>query len=106
MQSKVLKEIERNLVTNFLDVIILAEIKARGSIGGYDLMDLVYKKSGILISPGTAYAVLYSIERKDLVKGAYVQKKRAYTLTDKGMETIDTILKSKEEIQRFMGNLF
>ena len=106
MQSEVLKEMKRSMVTRFLDTIVLAELKNSSPLSGYDLMELVYRKFGFLISPGTVYALLYSMERKELVKGALIQTKRMYTLTDKGKENIEAILKSKEEIQRFIEHLY
>jgi DNA-binding PadR family transcriptional regulator len=106
LQSKILKEMKRTMVTNFLDTIILAELKNSSPLSGYDILDFVYKKFGFLISPGTIYALLYAMERKGLVNGSYSQTKRVYTLTDKGTETIHAILRSKDEIQKFIEKLY
>ena len=106
MQSEILKEMKRTMVTNFLDTIILAELKNSSPLSGYDLLDFVYKKFGFLISPGTIYALLYAMERKGLVNGSYSQTKRVYTLTDKGTETIEAILRSKDEIRKFIEKLY
>jgi DNA-binding PadR family transcriptional regulator len=97
---------KRTMVTNFLDTIILAELKNSSPLSGYDLLDFVYKKFGFLISPGTIYALLYAMERKGLVSGSYSQTKRVYTLTDKGTETIEAILRSKDEIRKFIEKLY
>ena len=106
MQSEVLKEMKRSMVTRFLDTIVLAELKNSSRLSGYDVMEFVHREFGFLISPGTVYALLYSMERKGLVNGACVQTKRTYTLTDKGKEIIEAISKSKEEIQRFIEHLY
>jgi DNA-binding PadR family transcriptional regulator len=106
LQSEILKEMKRTMVTNFLDTIILAELKNSSPLSGYDLLDFVYKKFGFLISPGTIYALLYAMERKGLVNGSYSQTKRVYTLTDKGTETIHAILRSKDEIRKFIEKLY
>jgi len=90
----------------FLDTIVLAELKNSVPLSGYDVLDFVHKKFGFLISPGTIYALLYAMERKGLVKGSYAQTKRIYTLTDEGTETIDSILRSKDEIHKFIGKLY
>ncbi|MCJ7559895.1 PadR family transcriptional regulator [Candidatus Bathyarchaeota archaeon] len=105
MQNKTLKEMERRMVTSFLDTIVLVELKNSSHLSGYDAMDFVHKKFGFLVSPGTVYALLYSMERKGLLKGAWAQTKRTYTLTYKGTETIDAILESKDEIQMFMKTI-
>ena len=102
MGSEILKEMQRNMIKNFLDTIILAELRNPSALSGYDVIDLIHKKFGILISSGTVYALLYSMERKGVIKSALAQRKRVYVLTDKGRETINAISKSKEEIQRFM----
>jgi DNA-binding PadR family transcriptional regulator len=91
------------MVKNFLDVIILTELRNANPIGGYDIMDFVQKKFGFLVSSGTVYSMLYSMERKGLIKCAGAQTKRVYALTEKGSEKIIALLNSKEEIQRFMG---
>ena len=90
------------MIKNFLDTIILAELRNSSALSGYDIIEFIHKKFGILISSGTVYALLYSMERKGLIKSALAQRKRVCTLTDKGRETINSVLKSKEEIQRFM----
>ena len=102
MESEILKEMQRNMIKNFLDTIILAELRNSSALSGYDIIEFIHKKFGILISSGTVYALLYSMERKGLIKSTLAQRKRVYALTDKGRETIYAISKSKEEIQRFM----
>ena len=101
--SKILKEMRRRMVKDFLDIIILAELRNTNSIGGYDIMDFIQRKFGFLVSPGTVYSMLYSMERKGLIKCAGTQAKRVYALTEKGAEKIIALLNSKEEIQRFLG---
>jgi DNA-binding PadR family transcriptional regulator len=103
LESKILKEMQRSMVKFFLDIIILAELRNSDPVSGYDVMDFVHKKFGFLISPGTVYSVLYSMERKGLIKCAGIQTKRVYALNEKGAEKIDALSNSKEEIQRFMG---
>ena len=102
LESEILKEMQRDMVKNFLDTIILAELRNSSALSGYDIIEFIHKKFGILISSGTVYALLYSMERKGLIKSTLAQRKRVYALTDKGRETINAISKSKEEIQRFM----
>ena len=103
LESKILNEMRRRMVKSFLDIIILAELRNANPIGGYDIMDFVQRKFGFLVSSGTVYSMLYSMERKGLIKCAGTQAKRVYALTEKGSEKIVALLNSKEEIQRFMG---
>jgi len=103
LDSKILKEMQRSMIKNFLDTIILAELRNSSALSGYNVMEYIHKKFGILISSGTVYSLLYSMERRGLIKSAWAQRKRVYTLSDKGAEIISVISKSKKEIQRFMG---
>ena len=103
MESKILKEMQRRMVKDFLDIIILAELRNSNPVSGYDILDFVQRKFGFLVSPGTVYSLLYSMERKGLVKCASTQAKRVYALTEKGAENIIALSNFKEEIQRFMG---
>lgn len=103
MKSKLLEDMQRRIIKNFLDTIILAKLKNSSPLSGYDIIEFIYKKFGILISSGTVYAVLYSMERKGLIKGERTEGKRIYVLTGQGTGAIDAILESKEEIQRFIG---
>lgn len=106
LDSKILKEMQRSLTKHFLDTIILAELRNASFLSGYDILELVHKKSGFLMSAGTVYAFLYSLERQGLVKGGFTEGKRTYILTDKGVDAINVISKSKEVILRFIGTLF
>ena len=105
LESKILKEMERNMIRNFLDTIILAKLDNSSNWSGYDVIDFIHTKFGFLMSSGTVYSLLYSMERNGLIRSIWARRKRVYTLTDKGRETIDVLSQSKEEIQRFMRNL-
>jgi len=105
LKRKILKEMHRNMIKNFLDTIILAKLRNSSPLSGYDIIEFIYKKFGILISPGTIYAVLYSMERKGLIRGELTQGKRTYVLTGQGTGAISVILKSEEEIQVFMRTI-
>jgi DNA-binding PadR family transcriptional regulator len=103
LKSEILEDMRRSIVRNFLDTIILAKLKNSSSLGGYDITEFIYKKFGVLISPGTVYAVLYSMERRGLIKGERTEGKRIYVLTGQGAGAVNAILESKETIQRFIG---
>lgn len=102
MENETLEEMQTKMVKNFLDTIILAELRNKSALSGYDVINFIHKKFDIMISSGTVYALLYYMERKGLIEGSWNQRRRVYTLTNKGRETINAILKSKEEIQGFM----
>jgi DNA-binding PadR family transcriptional regulator len=87
------KDIETRVVKNFLDILILIDMKKENSLSGYDLIAFVNNKFGGALSPGTIYATLYSIERKGLIKGVLDGRKTLYKLTEQGEAVVDEIMK-------------
>ena len=106
MEKKFLKQMRRRIVKNFLDTIFLSELKKTQPQSAYALMNKVHRKFGFLISAGTVYALLYSMERKELVTGEQTENKRIYRLTEKGNETINVIINTKEELFQYAKTVF
>jgi len=105
LESEVLNEMHQKIVKNFLDTIILMELR-KHSMNGYDVISFVHNNFHMLLSPGTVYSYLYSLERSGLIKGELAQKRRVYTLTPKGEETVDELLDSKDKILGLMLSIF
>ena len=106
MEAEILNEFHERFVRSFIDILILAELKKRSPMSGYDVITFIHKKFHLLMSSGTVYNILYSLERRELIKSIQTSRKRVYKLTDKGVETINIILKRKERIQSLMTKLF
>jgi DNA-binding PadR family transcriptional regulator len=107
LETKLLREMNKRIVKNLLDVIILVKLQERTApLGGYDLMVLVHEESGVLISPGTVYACLYSMERDGLIEGKDARSKRGYSLTKKGENKIKKISEVKESILDSLAKIF
>lgn len=105
LEREISNGIYERLLKNFLDVLILAELRRNEDASGYDIMEYVHDEFNFSISSGTIYSLLYSMERDGLVKGQKINRKRTYTLTDKGEETIKVIQNSNRRIQNFMAKL-
>lgn len=105
MESKILNGIHRRIVKDFLDMLILMELRKR-SMSGYDVINFVHNKFAILMSSGTVYSLLYHLERNGLIKGEWNQRKRVYTLTKRGKETVRTFLNAKDKVLGLFLNLF
>ena len=67
---------KEKVVKNFLDIIFLTELKKFAPLSAYSLMNIVNKKFSFQISAGIVYALLYSMERGELVKGQATNTKR------------------------------
>ena len=103
-ETKILKKMHERLIKNFMDVIVMAELR-NGAISGYDVISFIHTKFGLLVSSGTVYSLLYSLERNGLVEGVWDERKRTYKLTEKGQKTIETILNASDKINGFMTSL-
>lgn len=99
-------ELQRRIARNFMDFLILKERENGHNLSGYDVIAFMHKKFDLLVSPGTAYALLYSMERKGLIKGVMEGKRRVYRLSEKGQKIIENILKHGEEIQWLVKSIF
>ena len=54
------------------------------AMSGYDLITYIYDRFEVLLSPGTVYPLLSSMEREGLIEGFQRNRKRVYKLTKKG----------------------
>jgi DNA-binding PadR family transcriptional regulator len=102
--SDFVKKLHRKTIKNFMDILILVEMK-RSSVSGYDVIGIIHKKFGILLSSGTVYSTLYSLERDGLIRGTWNNRKRVYTLTEKAKQKMGTVIKAEKGIQDFLKNI-
>jgi DNA-binding PadR family transcriptional regulator len=104
LESKTLKKIHERIIKNFMDVIIMTELR-NGSLSGYDFISYIHNKFNLLVSSGTVYSLLYSLERNGLIEGVWEERKRVYKLTEKGEKTINIMLGASDKIKGFMTNI-
>ena len=74
-EAKILEEINERIIKNFLDIVVMAELKKQ-SLSGYDFIAFINKQVNILISAGTVYSLLYSLEREQLIESSGEERKR------------------------------
>ena len=104
LEGRILKKMHERIIKNFMDIIIMTELR-NAPLSGYDVISYIHNKFNLLVSSGTVYSLLYSLERNGLVEGVWDERKRVYKLTEKGEKTIATILNAHEKIEGFMSNL-
>lgn len=104
MEVGILKQMHERIVKSFMDVIILAELR-KSALSGYDVISFIHDKFHLLVSSGTVYSLLYSMERKGLIEGKWNERKRVYKLTNKGEKTIKAILNANNQIQCLITQL-
>ena len=103
-EARIVKKMHERVIKSFMDTIIMAELQ-NDAISGYDIISFIRNKFGFLVSSGTVYSLLYSLERNGLVEGTWIERKRVYKLTEKGGRTIQTILSSHDKIKGFMTTI-
>jgi DNA-binding PadR family transcriptional regulator len=87
-----------------MDMLILGELQEK-PLSGYDIIGLIHKRFNVLVSSGTVYSLLYSLERDGLILAAVDSRKRVYNLTDKGKKTLETVSRANGEINGLVQNL-
>lgn len=102
--SDLVDKLHRKTVKNFMDILILGEMK-KSLVSGYDVITIIHKRFGILLSSGTVYSTLYSLERRGLIRGTWNNRKRVYALTEKAEQNMGAVTKAKKEIQDFLRNI-
>ena len=104
MEGKILRKIHERIIKNFMDIIIMTELR-NGSLSGYDFISYIHNKFNLLVSSGTVYSLLYALERNGLIEGVWEERKRVYRLTQKGEKTISTLLGASDKIKGFITNI-
>jgi DNA-binding PadR family transcriptional regulator len=81
---------EKTLI-NFLEYLIISHYST-GNFSAYDIVKYIHRDFGILLSAGTVYNTLYSMERKELIKdNAHIKRKKVYSVTEKGQYVFRTV---------------
>lgn len=107
MPQKVFREIEKRVINNFLDFIVFSALNGNGGrISGYDLIKYVHRRYGFLVSPGTAYSCLYTMERKGLLQGRQEGNRRVFSLTEKGLDTFRAVDRLNGSLKRLCAEIF
>jgi DNA-binding PadR family transcriptional regulator len=106
MSRDPLERIRERIIYSFIDILVLKELERECIISGYGLITVIQRKFGITISSGTVYSTLYSLERVGLIKGTLDNRKRIYTLTEKGKEALQALRSEKAEVQRLTSTIF
>ena len=106
IENRFLKDLQIEILKNHLKIIFLLSIKRNGALSGYDLLQRIQNKYRVNLSPGTIYTQLYTLERKNLLKGQVDSSgKRVYSLTSDGIKATEIILSSRNQIEKVFNSL-
>jgi DNA-binding PadR family transcriptional regulator len=107
LAGTVVKRLCERAIVEFLDWVIMSEMKKR-PLSGYDVILHVDKKFNYLVSSGTVYSTLYSMERKGLIELLQEGKKRTYKLSEKGLRmtyVIEGYIEGSPNLAQFILNV-
>jgi len=91
-----------HLVRSFLDVLVLS-ILSRGPLHGYGIIADIHRNFGVLLSPGTLYPLLYSLEKELLIDVEKVERRKVYHLTGVGRRRLSQVIKLyRKHIERML----
>ncbi len=92
--SEIDREVRRRFIKSFIHTIIL-DFLVESEMSGYDLRGAVYKKFNIVMSPGSIYPTLDSLESKGLIRpDKKTARKKKYTITKEGFLYLDAAIES------------
>jgi len=104
LKVKSLEKLRRRFIKSFLDVLVLAELR-NCSMSGYDIIRFIHRKFGVLVSSGTVYSRLYTLERNGWIRGISTNRKRVYALSEESKHNIEPILDANSKVQSLLKNM-
>ncbi len=65
---------------------IVVSLSRQHPVSGYDIIKIVFQRFNVLLSPGTIYPLLYSLEEKGVLNsGVKGSRRKLYTPADKSI---------------------
>ena len=104
MKNGFIDRLRERFLKEFLDVLIIKRIRDK-EYGGYDLLSYFHEYFNIMISPGTLYSTLYSLEREGYIEAHDEGRKRVYSLTSEGEGVLKEIDESKDTLGDFFSQI-
>ncbi|MEM2935930.1 MAG: PadR family transcriptional regulator [Candidatus Bathyarchaeia archaeon] len=103
-------KVKGRCVKNALDLIILAILQDKPwGLSGYDFIGLIYDFFDIMVSPGTLYPVLFSLQKQGLVHVEFKGKKRVYYPALKGKKNLESFINcfidANNQLNKFLRNI-
>jgi len=90
-------------VKAFLDIVVLAMLNGQ-PMYGYKLIAAVHKEFGVLLSPGSLYPLLHSLEDNKLIKSSFHGGKIVYEVTRNGKNKFKSVLTAYKIAMRRVEN--
>ncbi|MCW3976332.1 MAG: PadR family transcriptional regulator [Candidatus Bathyarchaeota archaeon] len=105
METELLRQMNERIVKNFLDILILIELR-RGSLSDSELATGLLGKVGEVADPHLVESNLSFLTKEGFITNRSVENQKLYTLTDQGKEKVKAVLDSKNKLLGLFLNLF
>ena len=86
-----------------MDLLIIGHFQEQ-EFSGYDVLEFIHKQMGVMLSSGTVYYTLYSMERDNLLVSTDTGKKRVFKATEKGLHRT-RLLMDPNAVGAFFANI-
>jgi DNA-binding PadR family transcriptional regulator len=83
----------------------MAQLSERTALSATNIISIFKKRYNIQLSAGTAYPVLYALEKDGNIQRLPNRRKKIYVLTNKGKAAIKDIRGNIEELHRMINEL-
>jgi DNA-binding PadR family transcriptional regulator len=104
-ESELLMQMNERIVKNFLDILVLMELK-RSSLTYSELARVFHKKFGEFVNLNLIDSNLNFLENEGLIASRKAKSRKVYALTIKGEAKVRAFLNSKNKILGLLLNLF
>jgi len=105
VDSELLIQMNKRIVKNFLDMLILIELK-RDSLNYSELGNIFHKRFGEIVDFPLIDSNLKFLEKEEMITNRTVKNKKFYALTTKGEKKVKAFQNSKNKILGLFLNLF
>jgi len=90
-------------VKAFLDIVVLAMLNGK-PMYGYKLIATIHREFGVLLSPGSLYPLLHSLEDNKLIESRFQGGKIVYAVTTNGKKKFQNVFLAYKTAMRKMEN--
>jgi DNA-binding PadR family transcriptional regulator len=90
-------------VKAFLDIVILAMLNGK-PMYGYKIIAAIHREFGVLLSPGSLYPLLHSLEESKLIESCFESGKIVYAATYQGRRKFQEVFTAYKMAMQAMEN--
>lgn len=98
-----MRAVQERIVKAFLDIVVLAVLNDN-LMYGYQIIAVIHKKFGVLLSPGSLYPLLHMLNENKLIESRFQGGKIVYVATFNGKKTFQKVFTEYKAVMQKMEN--